>query len=373
MLRSTWIALLLLAATSSTAATQSYDKVVEEAWHAVSKTYVDMPAQQSVWEQARRVFLGKRYPSERAAHAAIRKMLAMLHNSRLQWLSEGDSAAILPQFSAKQPPKLGLAFLSIEFLPDRKRIITPLAGSPAPQAGIRPGDELLSINGTDVKPLSPGELIRLLERAGERSSSKLEIERAGRNKTFIVKPDLDFNHFVDANSENTGRSEKNSIVIREFTSEAVNQFKQLEILRAPDLKNLAIDVRNNPGGLLDAVRDIASYFISDREIICRKDSTGKTDCDKAQASSAISASVTVLVNEGTASAAEIFAAAFQRSGRGKVIGCKTFGHGFGGRFVSLSDGSALLMPDTSYLDANNQPIEGHGITPDVLECSPDLH
>lgn len=373
MLRGIWIALILLAAISSNAATQSHDAVVNETWLAVSKAYVDMPTQQAVWEQARKDFVGKRYPTERAAHAAIRKMLAMLHNSRLQWLSVEDAAAILPQFGAKQPPKLGLAFLSIEFLPDQKRIITPLAGSPAARAGIRPGDELLSINGTEVKPLSPGELIRLLDRAGERSSSKLEIDRAGQKKTISVNADPDFNHFVDAMSENAGQAEGNSIIIREFTSEAANQIKRLDYFQTPGLKNLVIDVRNNPGGLLDAVRDIASYFISNREIICRKDATGTTDCDKAPPSSSITAPVTVLVNEGTASAAEIFAAAFQRSGRGKVIGCTTFGHGFGARFVSLSDGSALLIPDTAYFDARNHPIEGRGIAPDVLDCPSDLH
>src|SRR3954468_9980523 len=127
--------------------------LVKEAWADVAKTYVDMPAHKAEWQKTRTAYVSKPYKTSAQAHAAIRDMLATLHNSRLQWLSAADVKTVLAQFSGPMP-KLGLAFLSFEFLPGEKKIITPLAGSPAAAAGVRKGDLLQSVNGTDVSKLS---------------------------------------------------------------------------------------------------------------------------------------------------------------------------------------------------------------------------
>lgn len=168
-----------------------------------------------------------------------------------------------------------------------------------------------------------------------------------------------------------GRSGKEwgTIAIREFTMDAAEKtIAALDDFAARGVAAITLDLRNNPGGLLDAVRQIGAKFVSDKEFACRRDAAGATSCEKTKAGGEISAPLTVLVNEGTASAAEILAAGIQRTGRGKVVGCKTYGHGYGGQFVRLSDGSALLIPDTTYLDAKGEPIEGSGITPDEVSC-----
>ena len=99
---------------------------------------------------------------------------------------------------------------------------------------------------------------------------------------------------------------------------------------------------------------VSCWLAKDRKQACKKYSEEKLTA----------APVTVLVNRGTASAAEVFAAAFQRNRRGPIVGCGTYGHGLANTLVKLSDGSAMLIPVTRYLRADGKDIEGNGIVPD---------
>lgn len=358
---------LLLWCGSAAAETVSPGNVVKDAWEAVSKTYIEMPAQKAEWEKARAEYVGKTYNTQEQAHAAIRDMLATLHSSRLQWLSAKDAETIMAQFRAR-PPKLGLAFLSFEFLPGQKKVITALASSPAAEAGVCSRDVLDSVNGTVVRAMSPGELVRLLDRAGERPAS-LVVVREGKNLNILVKPSDEALKFVSWGADREHMHLRIEVTLREFTVPAVEEFRAMVAsFGSSVVDDYTIDVRNNPGGLLDAVREIAALFISDKEFMCKKNAAGETSCEKTKAGYTITAPVTILVNEGTASAAEIFAAGFQRSKRGQVIGCRSHGHGYGGQLTKLSDGSSLLIPDSSFLDPDGQPLEGRGITPDLVKC-----
>ncbi len=363
MVRKIAIGLLLWAATAS-AATPTPTAVVKEAWEDVAKTYVDMSAHQAEWQKAKTAYV-KPYKTQAEAHAAIREMLASLQNSRLQWLSAGDAKTILAQFSGPLPNS-GLAYLSFEFLPDEKKVITALANSAAAQAGVKTGDILQSVNGTDVAKMSPGELVRLLNRAGTKPM-KLALLRSTKVERLTIEPSASPLQPVTMTMNPFDMSAE--IVIREFTVPALKQFEEaVKSANTKGTKEYTLDVRNNPGGLVDAMRDMASLFVSDRDFTCATDQSGKTNCRKTKAGTPIEGNVTILVNEGTASAAELFAVGFQRTKRGQVIGCRSYGHGYGGQLIPLSDGSALLIPDSSYLDPDGQPIEGRGVTPDVVKC-----
>jgi carboxyl-terminal processing protease len=357
----------LLLVSSAMAQEASPAAVVKEAWQAVKDTYVDMPAHEPEWQKARTTYV-KPYKNRAQAHAAIRDMVALLHNSRLQWLSAADVKTILPQFSGPLP-NLGLAFLSFEFLPGENKVITALANSPAAQAGIHTGDVLESVNGTNVSKMSPGEVVRLLDQAGD-NPAKLGIKRSLQHLDVTVTPAATPQKAVSYNVARSGDHVSAQMTLREFTVPAIAEFsaavKELTRMGATEY---TIDLSNNPGGLIDAVMDIGSLFVSDKEFVCMKDAAGKTSCrNTKEGKVVVTAPVTILVNEGTASAAEVFAAGMQRSGRGQVIGCRSYGHGYGGQLTMLPDGSALLIPDSSYLDPDGQPLEGRGINPDVVKC-----
>ena len=337
---------------------------MKEAWQDVAKTYVDMPVHQAEWKKAKVTYV-KPYKTQAAAHAAIRAMLATLQNSRLQWLSAEDTKTILAQFSGPLP-KSGLAYLSFEFLPEQKKVITALAGSPAAEAGVKTGDTLQAVNGTDVAKMSPGDLVRMLDRVAGKSMD-LALLRSTRMEHFNVQPSAKPLDPVTLTMNPSDMSAE--IVIREFTVPAVKQFQDaVKTASAKGTKEYTINLWNNPGGLVDGMIEMASLFVSDKDFVCAKDQAGKTSCRKTKAGKPVTGDVTILVNEGTASAAELFAVGMQRTKRGQVIGCRSYGHGYGGQLVMLSDGSALLIPDTSYLDPDDQPIEGRGVTPDVVKC-----
>ncbi len=355
---------LLLWTCSALAATPTPTAIVKEAWEDVAKTYVDMPAHQADWQKAKAT-CGKFCKTQADAHAAIRAMLATLNNTRLQWLSPEDAKTILSQFSGPLP-KSGLAYLSFEFSPEGKKLITALAGSPAAQAGVKTGDVLQAVNGTDVAKMSPGELIRRLDRESTKPMN-LALLRSTKMEHITVEPSTKPLEPVTLTINPSDMSAE--IVVREFTVAAVKQFKEaVKRAAAKGTKEYTLDVRNNPGGLVDAMLDMASLFVGDKDFICAKDQSGKTSCRKTKAGKPVQGDITILVNEGTASAAELFAVGFQRTKRGQVIGCRSYGHGYGGQLTMLSDGSALLIPDSMYLDPDGQPIEGRGVTPDLVKC-----
>jgi len=339
---------------------------VKEAWEDIAKIYVDIPAHQAEWQKAKATYV-KSHKTSTAAHAAIRAMLATLNNTRLQWLSAEDVKTILAQFSGPLP-KSGLAYLSFEFSPGEKKVITALANSAAAQFGVRTGDLLQSVNGRDVTKMSPGELVRLLDRSDSKPMN-LALMRSTRLQNVTVQPSAKPLEPVTLTMNPSDMSAE--IAIREFTVPALKQFEEaVKTASAKGTKEYTLDVRNNPGGLVDAMLDMASLFVRNKDFTCAKDQSRKTTCRKTKAGTPIEGDVTILVNEGTASAAELFAIGFQRTKRGQVIGCRSYGHGYGGQLTMLSDGSALLIPDTTYLDPDGQPIEGRGVTPDVVKCTP---
>jgi carboxyl-terminal processing protease len=355
---------LLLWTCSASAATPTPSAVVKEAWEDVAKTFVEMPAHRAEWQKAKATYV-KSYRTAAEAHAAIREMLMTLNNTRLQWLSPEDVKTILPQFSGPLPES-GLAYLSFEFLPDEKKVITALAGSPGAMAGVKTGDTLQAVNGTDVAKMSPGQLIRLLDRVSTKPMN-LALLRSTNMEHITIQPIAKALEPVTLTTNPADMSAE--IVIREFTVPALKQFQDaVKTASAKGTKEYTLDVRNNPGGLVDAMLDMASLFVSDKDFTCSKDQSGKTTCRKTKSGTPVEGNVTILVNEGTASAAELLAVGFQRTKRGQVIGCRSYGHGYGGQLFTLSDGSALLIPDSIYLDPDGQPIEGRGVTPDLVKC-----
>lgn len=349
---------------SATVATQ--ENVVREAWDAVAKTYVYMPSHRAEWQRARAQYV-KVYKGPAQSHAAIRGMVATLKNSRLQWLSAEDVKTIVPQFSGPLPI-LGLAYLSFEFLPGEKKVITALANSPAAQVGIQTGDILQSVNGARVEKMSPGELVRLLGRIAEKPAN-LVLSRNGQTVRLSVQPSGKELDPVTLTMSSSGTAMRADIVVREFTLPALKQFEEaVKAAAGKHTTEYTIDLRNNPGGLVDVMLDMAALFVSEKDFLCAQNGAGKTNCRKTKTGTPVGGRVTILVAEGTASAAEVFAAGFQRTRRGQVIGCHTYGHGLGGQLTVLSDGSALLIPDTTYLNPDGQPIEGRGIMPDVMKC-----
>ena len=146
----------------------------------------------------------------------------------------------------------------------------------------------------------------------------------------------------------------------------------LSAIMAQDLKGLILDLRNNPGGLLKEAVSTASQFLSKGNVLLEKDAAGRiTSLAVEKGGQALSIPMVVLVNGGTASAAEIVAGALQDHGRAKLVGATTFGTGTVLQQFPLSDGSALLLAVQEWLTPNGSKIWHKGITPNDVVSLPE--
>ncbi|MDP2727693.1 MAG: S41 family peptidase [Dehalococcoidia bacterium] len=245
-------------------------------------------------------------------------------------------------------------------------IIAPMEGSPAERAGIKAGDRILKIDGKDAADMSVAEAVSRIRgqrgtkvtlsvlHQGEKQPIEVEIIREQIKTTSVSRKIV---------SDNIG------YVRLSFFSENVNGqvTSALNFLRDQRVKGLVLDLRNDPGGLLDETIAVASQFLKEGVVAYQVDRDGKkTEYRVRQGGVATDIPMAVLVDKGSASASEILAGALQDTGRAVIIGQETFGKGSVNRFHELSDGSAIYVTFARWLTPNGRLIEGKGLLPDIV-------
>jgi len=164
------------------------------------------------------------------------------------------------------------------------------------------------------------------------------------------------------------------IMITEFDSVTADQFKErIDQLKAEGMKGLIVDVRGNPGGLLDVVVDMLDYMLPEGKIVYTEDKYGRGDTFMSDAEHYFDMPLAVLVNGNSASAAEIFAGAIQDYEVGKIVGTTTFGKGIVQHIYPFNDGTAIKLTVSRYFTPNGTCIHEVGIVPDVeVELNEEL-
>jgi carboxyl-terminal processing protease len=241
-----------------------------------------------------------------------------------------------------------------------------MPGSPARSAGLQPGDMLLEVEGEAVAGL-PIEKVIDLVRGPPGSEVRLRISREGHNEPIDITltranlevPDVTWNMVPGLPVAD--------VAIRNFGFHTEEQFKTaLEQIRKKGAKALILDIRHNPGGVKDQAVALASEFLKEGDVLIEQDAHGNRRSIPVIAGGTVTdLPVVLLVDDGTASAAEIFAGAIQDHGRGKLIGKKTAGQGTVLEAFRLSDGSALLLAVAEWLTPKGREIWHKGISPDV--------
>jgi len=253
------------------------------------------------------------------------------------------------------------------------KIVSPIKGSPAEKAGIHSEDIIISVNGEKLDGLTLSQAVMKI-RGPKGTQAKLEIIRAGVSDPIqltIVRADIDV-ETVHATmlDGNIGKIE-----ITQFSTNTGDHFiKELSDLESKGLKGLIIDVRNDPGGLLNVVVEICSQFVSKgKPIVLVEDRNGKQEPTLSKGSSK-DYPVVVLTNKGSASASEILAGALQESVGSKVIGETTYGKGtVQVTFAKeLGDGSNIKMTVFKWLTPKGNWIHKKGITPDITVEQPEF-
>lgn len=231
------------------------------------------------------------------------------------------------------------------------------------QAGLRGGDRVVNVDGRDITDMELSSAVALIK--GDKGTSvTLEVIRGTERLTFSVVRDA-----VEAKTVSYTLLDNNIgyLSISQFEEVTTKQFKAaVEDLQSQGMKGLVIDIRNNPGGLLDTVVGMLKYMLPDGLIVYTEDKQGNRKEYKGQDNDEFNLPLAVLVNGNSASASEIFAGAIQDYGKGTIIGTQTYGKGIVQTVKPLTDGSAIKFTIAKYFTPKGQDIHGKGVTPDMV-------
>lgn len=250
---------------------------------------------------------------------------------------------------------------------NRPTVVSTLAGSPADKAGLLPGDVLSAVEGNEVTGLPLSRVLELL-RGPLNSVVHLEVHREGHARPIdfsIVRSEITIN---DVTWQMLPADEPIAhIVIHKFGHEADQQLHEvLRQARRQSARGLIVDVRGNPGGLKNKAVAVTSEFLASGTVFIEKDARGNIRPVTVKPDGiATDLPLVVLIDEGTASSAEIFAAAIQDHERGQLVGTRTFGTGTILQPFVLPDGGALLLGVSQWLTPSGRQVWHRGIKPDV--------
>ncbi len=262
--------------------------------------------------------------------------------------------------------------LEVTLVADQVTVVSPVADSPGERAGIRPGDRIVSIDGTGTRDMSLAEAIRRMKGAAGTKVS-LEIMRDGFSapqKLALVRDRVRMQsvewRVLDPERRYAYVRVK---AFQERTDRALR--KALDDARAAlkgELGGLVLDLRNDPGGLLEQAVRVSDAFLA-RGVIVTTEGRNRKNAEEERArekDTEPNYPMIVLVNRGTASASEIVAGALQDHGRAVIMGTQTFGKGSVQTIVELEDGSGLKLTVARYFTPKHRSIQERGITPDVV-------
>lgn len=358
---------LLLAAALLIAAGPAYalndaQQLVVEAWRLVNQSYVDPERFVAVhWRQLRQKALEQPIGTSEEAYGAITAMLEPIGDPYTRLLRPADYTA-LRSSTRGSVSGVGLQ-LGMAGDPPKILVIAPLEGSPAAEAGILSGTEILEVEGTPVQDLGlEATAARLRGPAGSRVQVRLRSPEGRTNDLLLERRDVDLRP-VRSREVHSGLHRIGYLRISQF-SESVPELMRRDLEALSGVEGLILDLRNNSGGLVEAGLAVANAFLDDEPIVetCGRD--GLCDELRATAGRLFDAPMLTLVNGGTASASEILAGALQGNGRSRLIGGRTFGKGLIQTLIGLGDGSGLAVTVARYRTPDGRDIQNQGIGPD---------
>lgn len=254
------------------------------------------------------------------------------------------------------------------------KILHAIQGSPADQAGLRAGDEIVAIDGKEVGSDVSGAIEHMRGASG--STVTLTIHRAGTAGllNFAMRRANVAVHSVSFQSLSSGygyvRIEEFSDTTPDEVSAAVSK---LQSDNPGGLRGLVLDLRDNPGGVLESGVAVADDFLNSGVILTAQGRTSdaRFEMDATPGDLMNGSPIVVLVNSGTASAAEIVSAALKDHGRALLIGHKTYGKGTVQTVIPLQYGGAVKLTTSRYFTPSGGSVQGKGIVPDIVEDGPE--
>jgi carboxyl-terminal processing protease len=333
---------------------QAYEKLFQQAWDNIDQNYVDRSS----------------INYQKMSYAAINAMVATLGDTGHTRFMDASTAQEENQQLSGQFSGIGI-YLNQD--PKTKKLIvtSPIPGSPAEKAGIKPNDVIIAVNGKSTTGEDVAGVSTMIQ--GKNGTSvKITVQRPSENKSLtfsIMRAQINVPNVI---MYYIPQDHTAQIQIIQFASGVSDQVKaDVTKAKSEGATKIVLDLRDNPGGYLQEAQDTASLFIKSGHVLIQEDSKGnKTPLDVTGNTIDTTTPMVVLINGNSASAAEIVAASLKENGRATLIGEKTFGTGTVLQAFTLSDGSELLIGTQEWLTPDGQFIRNQGIAPNVTVKMP---
>jgi len=255
-------------------------------------------------------------------------------------------------------------------------VITPIEDTPAFKEGIKAGDHIVRIDGKPTKNMNIESVVKMI-RGQKGKAVNLTVVRDGLSgvKEYSVVRDIIQVKSVKFKMLDDDYGYIRIVQFQEKTAQDLdNAFKELEKTnKGKELKGLVLDLRNDPGGLLDQAVKVSDKFLNDGVIVSiegkgekKKQEDNKIKFSAEKKSGDYLNPLVILINEGSASASEIVAGALQDYKRAIIVGAKSFGKGSVQTIIPLGDGSALRLTTAKYYTPKGRSIQADGVTPDII-------
>ena len=317
---------------------------------------------QEAWDIIREHFVAKRdLKPKRMVEEAIRGLVKGLDDPHSAFV---DAEQYKLERSASRGTYEGIG-ATVALENNRVVIVAPMPGSPAEQAGIRAGDAILKIDGKSAEGIS---LIEVVNRIKGPKGTTVTLTILHKGETKPVDVTVVREEIKTPSVALQVRDDKMAhLQLGYFGDRTVGELQDaLRKAKEQGAKGLILDLRYNPGGSLDVVVQVASQFLKEGVVAYQEDAEGRREAWPVRSGGlATDIPLVVLVNEASASGAEVAAAALQDAKRAPLIGVKTFGKGSVNQFFELSDGSALYLSVGRWFTPNGRLIEGKGLVPDI--------
>ncbi len=350
----------------ATVLNNSYKEVIDHVWQIVYRDFLDSSGkfQKSNWINLRKEVLSKTYSDSNEAYDAIRDMLSNLDDSYTRFLEPKEFNQMRIDTSGE------LTGVGIQIVKDKESddliIISPIEGTPAFDAGIKARDKILSIDDISTEGMNIEEAVKLIR--GQRGTKvKLKILR-GSNSFFKIlsREKIEIKSVSSRVNQTKNGLSIGYVRIKQFNANASKETRDaIKDLETKKVAGYVLDLRSNPGGLLESSIDISRHFINKGVIVSTVSKDGLKETKKGNGQALTKKPLVVLVNEGSASASEIVSGAIKDNKRGKLVGKKTFGKGLVQSMRTLVDGSGLTVTVAKYLTPNGTDINKSGIIPDI--------
>ncbi len=344
----------------------NYKEVIDHVWQIVYRDFLDSSGkfERSNWINLRKEFLAKKYSDNNEAYDAIRDMLSNLDDPYTRFLDPKEFNQMRIDTSGE------LTGVGIQIVKDKESdsiiIVSPIEGTPAYEAGIKAKDKILSIDNVSTKGLNIGDAVKLIR--GRRGTKvKLEILRNGNSfYKSLLRERIELKSVTSKINETKDGLLIGYVRLKQFNANASREMNDtLKDLEIKKVSGYVLDLRSNPGGLLESSIDISRQFIDKGIIVSTLSKDGLRETKRGNGKALTKKPLIVLVNEGSASASEIVSGAIRDNNRGKLVGKKTFGKGLVQSMRTLVDGSGLTVTVAKYLTPNGTDINKFGITPDI--------